>query len=76
METSNADTVHFSADKGATEIPREGFGGREFDHEGQDGGSPLIRESELDREGIVGHGDTLEGRGTRGIWGMVSKNER
>ena len=40
--------MHFPLDKGATEISCKGFGGQEFHHEGQDGGSALVGECELD----------------------------
>ena len=67
------DTVHFPHDKGASEIPREGFRGSEFYYEGQDGGSAIVGEGELDHQGIVGHGDILEGRGTWWVcWMAVS----
>jgi hypothetical protein len=29
----------------------------------------------LDHEGVVGHGDTLKGRGTRGVWGGGGNGE-
>ena len=33
-KSSDTHTVHFPLDEGATEIPREGFGGNEFHHKG------------------------------------------